>query len=145
MYVGPSERYDEIFGQFQPNPFAEDFECTPNDVKGGIYITENILYGSICETDWSLEMAELIVSTKWICPKCDGAFNLTGVQKLQHNDVCNKIHSTDEADKDQQSANDLEPNKSQQSSNTKMFTCSNCKRELYLSAIETLKHKKSCH
>lgn len=103
--------YDELFAQFKPNPFASDFECTQNDVKGGIFITENILYGwyvsqifthellasepncfhfvsrflsSVRETDWSLEMAELIVSTDWKCSKCECTFNATGIQKLQH-------------------------------------------------------------
>lgn len=40
------ENYDELLSQFNPNPFADEFECTPNDVKGGIYITENILFAS---------------------------------------------------------------------------------------------------
>lgn len=29
-------------------------------------------------------------------------------------------------------------------SNSKLFPCSNCKKELYLSSIEILKHKKMC-
>lgn len=36
------------------------------------------------ETDWSLEIAELIVSNEWKCTNCDLTFNLTGIQKLQH-------------------------------------------------------------
>lgn len=46
LYVGPYENYDELLAQFKPNPFADDYECTPNDVKGGINITENILYAA---------------------------------------------------------------------------------------------------
>lgn len=46
LYVGPFDDYDELLTQFKPNPFADDFECIPNDVKGGIYITENILYSA---------------------------------------------------------------------------------------------------
>lgn len=45
LYVGQMCDADELLGQFVPNPFANDFECTRNDMKGGIYITENILYG----------------------------------------------------------------------------------------------------
>lgn len=44
MYVGPMENGDELLNQFKPNPFADDFECSVNDAKGGIYITENILF-----------------------------------------------------------------------------------------------------
>lgn len=29
-------------------------------------------------------------------------------------------------------------------SNTKLFACINCKKELYLSSIDILKHKKMC-
>lgn len=34
--------------------------------------------------DWSLELADLIVTTEWECSKCHGIFCLTGIQKLQH-------------------------------------------------------------
>lgn len=43
-----------------------------------------IHYSSVRETDWSLEIAGIIVATEWKCSNCDGTFNLTGVQKLQH-------------------------------------------------------------
>lgn len=39
---------------------------------------------SVRETDWSIEIAELIVTTEWQCANCQGTFNLTGIQKLQH-------------------------------------------------------------
>lgn len=84
LYVGPAMDYGELVEQFKPNPFAEDFECIPNDVKGGIYITENIVYASVRETDWSVEIAEIMVTTEWKCIKCENTFNLTGIQKLQH-------------------------------------------------------------
>lgn len=40
------EDYSELLSQFKPNPFSDEFECAPNDVKGGVYITENILYAA---------------------------------------------------------------------------------------------------
>lgn len=30
------------------------------------------------------------------------------------------------------------------SSNTKLFNCPNCKKDLYLTSVETLKHRKIC-
>lgn len=39
---------------------------------------------SVRETDWSLEIADIIVMTAWKCPNCEIDFNLTGIQKLQH-------------------------------------------------------------
>lgn len=40
---------------------------------------------SVRETDWSLEIADVTVTTAWKCPNCENEFrNLTGIQKLQH-------------------------------------------------------------
>lgn len=47
LYVGPSEDEEEteLVSQFNPNPFADNFTIFPCSKKGGIFITENILYG----------------------------------------------------------------------------------------------------
>lgn len=39
---------------------------------------------SVLETDWSIQMADIIVTTEWICPNCDGSFHINGIQRLQH-------------------------------------------------------------
>lgn len=44
LYVGEDQNTDELLAQFKPNPFGEEFECVPSLNKGGIHITENILY-----------------------------------------------------------------------------------------------------
>lgn len=88
-------------------------------------------------------MAELIVTTEWTCSKCNGTFNLTGIQKLQHTDECNERIAAEEA-KNPKNPDELEPNQNQSSSNTKLFACTHCNKNLYLTAIEILKHKKSC-
>lgn len=36
------------------------------------------------------------------------------------------------------------PTTSTQSQNAKLFTCANCKKDLYLTTVDILKHKKSC-
>lgn len=56
--MGPSNDYEELLIQFQPNPFADDFECLPNDVKGGIYITDNISYAAYV---WDISNLKKIV------------------------------------------------------------------------------------
>lgn len=30
--------------ELDPNPFADDFPCTVNTEKGGVFVTENICY-----------------------------------------------------------------------------------------------------
>lgn len=47
---------------------------------------------SVRETDWSVEIAELIVSNEWKCPNCDTVFYVTGIQKLQHSIGKNTIN-----------------------------------------------------
>lgn len=44
IYVGEEQNIEDLLAQFKPNPFSEEFECVPNYKKGGIFITENILY-----------------------------------------------------------------------------------------------------
>lgn len=80
LYVGPCDDLE----LFTPNPFAEDFNCVPNTSKGGFYITENITFGCVIETDWSIKMADDIMSNSWECQNCNNSYYLSGVQKLQH-------------------------------------------------------------
>lgn len=44
LYVGQEQNIEDLLVQLKPNPFNDEFECVPNVNKGGIYITENILY-----------------------------------------------------------------------------------------------------
>lgn len=45
---------------------------------------ESIRFFSVKETDWSIEMANEIVSNVWECEKCKFSFNITGMQRLRH-------------------------------------------------------------
>lgn len=46
LYVGPEDDdHANLLSQFESNPFAEEFVCSQNATKGGVYITENILFG----------------------------------------------------------------------------------------------------
>lgn len=44
LYVGEQQNIEDLLAQFKPNPFDSQFECVRNENKGGIYITDNILY-----------------------------------------------------------------------------------------------------
>lgn len=44
LYKGIREEdYEQLM--LDPNPFSESFTCVHNDVKGGVFVTENITYG----------------------------------------------------------------------------------------------------
>lgn len=40
LYVGS----DEVHPNIDPNPFEEGFECRVHEKKGGVYVTDNIVY-----------------------------------------------------------------------------------------------------
>ncbi|XP_019537327.3 probable ATP-dependent RNA helicase DHX34 isoform X1 [Aedes albopictus] len=136
MYKGPS--FDQSV-EIDPNPFAEDFKPVVNDTKGGVNITENIVYGCINETEWSMQMMDDIVSNDWECSNCGCTYNLTGIQKLQHKMVCKA--SLPEPTEPAESAGTSSSN---QKPGSKRLDCPVCGKVLYLSSIEILKHRKSC-
>lgn len=43
-----------------------------------------VCYCSVAETEWSIQLADVIVTTEWICEHCEGVFNINGIQRLQH-------------------------------------------------------------
>uniref|UniRef100_A0A182Q8L6 RNA helicase n=1 Tax=Anopheles farauti TaxID=69004 RepID=A0A182Q8L6_9DIPT len=123
-----------------PNPFAEDFQPVHNEAKGGVHLTENITYGCITETEWSMQMYEEILQQDWECEHCRGTYRLTGLQKLQHTVVCKPVETEESAEG--------KPPTSEAGSSRKLnatrYDCSSCGKRLMLSAIEVLKHKKGC-
>lgn len=137
LYKGlVNESYESLL--LDPNPFAEDFTCVQNDVKGGVFVTENITYGCIDETDWSMQMAEEIYSNDFECPGCKQIFNFTNINKLQHITTCKPVKKEPETEK---SSDD---HQRPTSSNQKKFHCSVCMKTMFMSNIDILKHKKNC-
>ncbi|XP_053693938.1 probable ATP-dependent RNA helicase DHX34 isoform X2 [Sabethes cyaneus] len=136
MYKGPAvtEPVD-----LDPNPFAEDFVPIQNDVKGGMHITENIIYGCVTETEWSMQMYDDIISNDWECTECTCTYNLTGLQKLQHQIVCKPKPTIETKSQPQEPATSgkLKPN-------SKKYDCPKCETTLYLTVLEILRHKKTC-
>lgn len=130
-----------------------------------------MIFFRIRESDWSLEIAEMIVSTEWTCPNCNMTFNLTCVQKLQHMNgkkctidrkknrifvvkillktkfvffvECKPQQQSDSLKNDNQTT-EFTQAEQPQSSNTKLFSCLKCKKDLYLTSVDILKHRKSC-
>lgn len=130
------ESAEELF--LSPNPFSPSFTCIANDTKGGAYVTENITYGCVEETDWSMQLSEEVFSTEFECPGCSISFNFLPVQKLQHQFVCKPVKIEPET-KDEPE-NFLVPT----SSNQKLFKCIVCRKDMYMTNIDILKHKKNC-
>uniref|UniRef100_A0A182YGA7 Uncharacterized protein n=1 Tax=Anopheles stephensi TaxID=30069 RepID=A0A182YGA7_ANOST len=144
LYVGPTMADDDGVQRMElpnPNPFAEDFQPLHNETKGGLFLTENITYGCVVETDWSMQMQEQILEQDWECAHCRGTYRLTGLQKLQHAVICKPIKD-DEASVPMPAASEMMG--SSRALNMARYDCPNCGQQLVLSAIDVLKHKKGC-
>nr|XP_034176312.1 probable ATP-dependent RNA helicase DHX34 isoform X2 [Osmia lignaria] len=130
IYVGSTDNNVSI----DPNPFQSDFQVISNSTKGGVHLTNTITYNCLKETEWSdklfLEMSE----TEWQCHNCNMQAILTSIQKLQHQQSCNKQY-TKEIEKPS--------NNIKRKSNTQTYECPDCEQILHLTPIEILKHKKS--
>uniref|UniRef100_A0A182J6Q0 RNA helicase n=1 Tax=Anopheles atroparvus TaxID=41427 RepID=A0A182J6Q0_ANOAO len=146
LYKGPTTMNDdeeEVKERIElpdPNPFAEDFLPIYNETKGGVHLTENVTYGCVVETDWSLQMQHDILEQDWECRHCGGTYRLTGLQKLQHAVMCKPVEVKEELDHQVATVG----GSSSKKLNLARFDCSGCGRKLMLSAIEILKHKKAC-
>jgi hypothetical protein len=135
LYKGErNENYENLL--LDPNPFGEDFTTIVNGSKGGVYVSENMTYGCVDETDWSMQMAEEIYANDFECPGCSQTYNFTSMQKLQHQHVCKPVKKIiEEIEDDRQRPS---------SSNQKLFECKICGMKKYFTNVEILKHKKNC-
>lgn len=117
---------------------------------------------SVIETDWSIQMANDIVTNDWVCANCSETFHITGMQKLQHQKgkktnvfaserhtifnnllnlflVCKPIEIEPKIDEEAASSSSH-----RRPHGSKEFKCSECRKTLYLSSIDILKHRKTC-
>ncbi|CAH2087005.1 unnamed protein product [Euphydryas editha] len=132
MYVGP----DEVHPTIDPNPFEQGFECRPHEKKGGVYVTDNIVFNCVVDTDWSYKSYEETYSLPWTCPDCELSVCLSPLERLQHKEfTCSSRMEKKDVQK-----KPIRENKP----NTKEFECETCKVTLYLTPVEILKHKKAC-
>ncbi|XP_050349879.1 probable ATP-dependent RNA helicase DHX34 [Nymphalis io] len=132
MYVGADEGYRSI----DPNPFDEGFECRPHEKKGGVYVTDNIVFNCVVDTDWSYQSCQETYSMPWTCPDCEISACLSPLERIQHREfIC--FSRTDKKEVQTKVIKENKPN-------TKEYECENCKQKLYLTPVEILKHKNAC-
>ncbi|XP_044019981.1 probable ATP-dependent RNA helicase DHX34, partial [Aphidius gifuensis] len=128
MYVGRGYNDEPI----NPNPFHDDFTSIVNQTKGGIYLTNNITYNCLMENDWSDKIHGEMMSTPWKCPDCHIESIMSSIQKLQHKKLCNNYDKKIEK----------KQTKIIKKPNSQEYNCIDCKKIMYLTPIEILKHKK---
>ncbi|XP_035720217.1 probable ATP-dependent RNA helicase DHX34 [Vespa mandarinia] len=129
IYVGNGNNFVHI----DPNPFKVDFKPICNSVKGGIYLTDNIIYNCMKETDWSDKIAVDMCETTWTCQQCNVEAIFNSIEKLQHQSTCMQSSAKETTDK-------VENIKSKP--NSQAYNCPECSKTFHLTPIEILKHKR---
>ncbi|KAL6256792.1 hypothetical protein P5V15_011732 [Pogonomyrmex californicus] len=130
IYVGSGNNNTSV----EPNPFETDFKSKPNVTKGGVYVTDNITYNCVKETNWSEQLIAEMQETEWHCQNCNLRASLSSLEKLQHQNSCTIAIDTTSIDKERENVT--------RKANSQAYDCFACSLTLYLTPIEILKHKK---
>ncbi|XP_013140316.1 PREDICTED: probable ATP-dependent RNA helicase DHX34 [Papilio polytes] len=126
----------EVHATVDPNPFEQGFECRPHEKKGGVYVTDNVVYNCVVDTDWSYNSYQEIYGMPWTCPDCEISLCLSPLERLQHKQfMCSS--RTEEKKEVKTTTRENKPN-------AKEYKCENCNEVLYMTPVEILKHKKTC-
>ncbi|CAK1581156.1 unnamed protein product [Parnassius mnemosyne] len=133
LYCGGEEAHPNI----DPNPFEQGFECRAHEKKGGVYVTDNIVYNCVLDTDWSYNSYQEIYGVAWTCPDCDMALCLSPLERLQHKSFMCSSRTEEKKVEVTKTPRENKPN-------AKEYKCEICNEILYMTPVEILKHKKNC-
>lgn len=125
------------------NPFDVNYKLTANEELGGVNVTENLVYDCLVQEDWAYEIEQQLASTPFVCPHCKETklgFD-TLFKMLQHEMFCKQNQKTHQA---VTVVTQQQTSSKSSSSNSKSFHCDNCGKDLFLSPVDILKHRKSC-
>ncbi|XP_076036389.1 putative ATP-dependent RNA helicase DHX34 [Oratosquilla oratoria] len=112
------------------NPFQPGEPCQPNNIKGGVVLTDFLSYNCLLDTEC---MLTTITSFDSVCPYCDQELHLSTLERLSHMAQCleGQINVVDE---EEDHSND--PTK-------KEYYCPHCEKTLWISIREIFRHKQS--
>lgn len=119
LYLGPGGSITSGSNPFSPDPLKPDPEV------GGVYLNSYLTYDCLID-DVAYKM--------WSCPHCDLSAPISPLQRQRH---LSELHSEKAPDEEEQI--DVSPKKS----NSIKYDCPECKKPLFLTPTEILKHKKS--
>lgn len=128
-----------VYEILDTNPFDDDYKASPNKKFGGINVTENVIYNSLVLDEWDSNLEVEFMSNPYTCRYCDK--NISGItffKMLQHEALCFKQKKTFKSEPVPQEVPVTIK------SNSKDYHCDKCDKDLKLTPIEILRHKKSC-
>jgi len=132
----PSERL-----QMQTNPFAADFQLSVNSEKGGLNVSEHVVYGCLADLPWTLAMEAALQHQPWHCAQCDF--------ELEHYDVPDQLLHRLECKGRRESRHRATPEPKDNVATSSCprdanYHCESCGRSLKLSQIDILRHRRQC-
>lgn len=127
------------------NPFDHNYKMTLNEELGGVNVTENMVYDCLVQEDWAYTIEEQLASTPFVCLHCKQ--NKIGLatlfQMLQHEVFC-ELKQQKQPNSSSSSVIQQEQTIIISKPNSKVFHCDRCDRDLFLTPVDILKHKKCC-
>ncbi|CAH1637402.1 unnamed protein product [Spodoptera littoralis] len=133
LYCGNDEAHPSI----DPNPFDETFVCRPHEKKGGVYVTDNVVYNCVVDSVWSGRNYEEMYNIPWTCPNCELTVCLSPLERIQHQQFTCSLKEVKNKEEAPKTSREMKPN-------GKEYKCETCEQTLYLTPVEILKHKKGC-
>lgn len=137
VYTSSWEFYEPPELKDKRNPFDKD-EITTNKIQGGYQLTENVVYNCLVQEEWEINIEEEILGNPFECSHCNKTkLGYDVLRILQHESFC-KMKNVKELEKTQSD------NPIIIKANSKLYRCDKCEKELHLTPVEILKHKKAC-
>ncbi|XP_017145083.1 probable ATP-dependent RNA helicase DHX34 [Drosophila miranda] len=128
-----------LLEKLQGNPFDIDYPPSPNMTKGGINVSENVVYGCVADQPWTLAMQAALQARAWQCSKCDFQLEKCDMlEQLVHRQECKKVRPASPVHVQQ-------PPTARVASNSGNYFCESCKRHLNICLpIDILRHRRQC-
>ncbi|KAH8387723.1 hypothetical protein KR093_009176 [Drosophila rubida] len=126
------------------NPFAADFKHSVHAEKGGLTVSEHVVYGCLAELPWTLAMDAALQQQPWQCAQC-GDFELQQfdvLEQLQHRLQC--VGRRRRRRRDSETPTAATTSGSSRGSDANYY-CELCDRWLKLSQIDILRHRRKCN
>ncbi|XP_071946737.1 probable ATP-dependent RNA helicase DHX34 [Antedon mediterranea] len=137
LHIGPTEETDT------DNFFVlQSKDSKPHPTKGGTQVNSYLTIASLQENEKSkLGLYSSVLREHWTCPKCNEPMIVTMVERLEHQSQCNQL--LDEPTAASSANSTTVSGNSSIKRLTKEFHCEICNKDLNLSSVEILKHKRS--
>lgn len=141
IYLNTTDFFEkEKLDENNKNPFDENYVLQRNFEFGGVNVTENVVYNCLVQEEWAYAIEDEICNTPFECPHCkNNKLGCSVFAVIQHEMFCDSkitVKAETNIDKDN--------NDTAVKANSKLFECTVCGKDLYLTPIDILKHKKSC-